>query len=178
MMRRDGFTVTEVLVAVTIVGILAAASVAFYATALQRERWDAARDILRTIYTGEQMYFNLTGARSFYPPTAGDIGTCPSVAVVVRQAGATSCLGVCAAGDTACKDAWRNNTYTDEPNTPGGSVTYRIETIPASVGPPPTPVRFVATAIYNVTPAVTITIDDTGQICPPGGPTSCSWARP
>ena len=64
-MRRGGFTLTEVLVAVTIVGILSAASVVYYGTTVQRARWDAARQVLQAIYDGEQVYFAINNTYAF-----------------------------------------------------------------------------------------------------------------
>lgn len=55
-MGRKGFTLTEVLMAVVVVGILASAAVANYRTAILRARFDAARVVLMQIYQGEQYY--------------------------------------------------------------------------------------------------------------------------
>ena len=52
MRWRTGYTLTELITAVAIIGILAAASVGYHVIAVQRERWDAARDLLLAIYTG------------------------------------------------------------------------------------------------------------------------------
>ena len=64
-MGNRGFTLTEVLVAVTIIGILSAASVVYYGTTVQRSRWDAAQQVLQTIYDGEQAYFALNNTYAF-----------------------------------------------------------------------------------------------------------------
>lgn len=58
-MNRRGFTLTEVLVAVTIVAILASASIVYYGRTVARSRWDAARSVLAQIYDAEQAFFVL-----------------------------------------------------------------------------------------------------------------------
>jgi prepilin-type N-terminal cleavage/methylation domain-containing protein len=60
-MERRAFTLIEVLIAITIVGIVSSIAVGQYGTAVARARWDAARDILLSIYSGEQTYNTLNG---------------------------------------------------------------------------------------------------------------------
>ncbi|MBI2104201.1 MAG: prepilin-type N-terminal cleavage/methylation domain-containing protein [Candidatus Omnitrophica bacterium] len=55
-MQKRGFTLLEVLVAVSIVAIIASVAIPQYTKAVQRSYWRTARDILQTIYSGEQVY--------------------------------------------------------------------------------------------------------------------------
>jgi type IV pilus assembly protein PilE len=52
-----GFTLMEILVTVTIIGVLAATAFPAYSKSVERAHWRAAQDTLMTIYTGEQVYF-------------------------------------------------------------------------------------------------------------------------
>ncbi len=60
-MKPGGFTLIEVLIAITIVGIMASVAVGQYGSAVQRARWDTTQNILFSIYAGEQSYFSLNG---------------------------------------------------------------------------------------------------------------------
>ena len=55
-MGGAGFTLSEVLIAVIVVGILAAAALPQFRKTVVRGYWNAAQDILQTIYSGEQVY--------------------------------------------------------------------------------------------------------------------------
>lgn len=55
-MRTRGFTLLETLIAVAVIAILVAIAIPQYAKAVQRSHWRTARDILQTIYAGEQVY--------------------------------------------------------------------------------------------------------------------------
>ena len=56
-MGRRGFTLTEVLVTVSIIGILAAIAIPNYSRAVERSYWRQAQDLLLTIYAGERSYY-------------------------------------------------------------------------------------------------------------------------
>ena len=56
-MHRRGFTMTEVLIAVAMVAILAAMAVPQFQRTTERSYWRSARNILETIYAGEQIYY-------------------------------------------------------------------------------------------------------------------------
>lgn len=147
---RAGFTLTEVLVAVTIVGILSAAAVANYGAAVGRARFDAARDVLLKIYDGEWKYNNtVANGLNFYPNPA-----------------ATLSLN-CTPGGTwvACNNPTRNNLFMDAPSTPSSAVSYQVQSVPGG---------FTATATYVGTGA-TQTIDQDKQFCGGG---ACTWVRP
>jgi type IV pilus assembly protein PilE len=55
--RRIGFTLTEVLITVTIIALLASMAVPQFQRTTERSYWRSARDILETAYAGEQIYF-------------------------------------------------------------------------------------------------------------------------
>ena len=54
---RRGMTLTELMITVVIIGILAGVAAPQYNAARQRSYWRAARDILLAIHAGEQIYF-------------------------------------------------------------------------------------------------------------------------
>ena len=165
-MKQRGYTLTELLATVTIMGFLASASLAFHQVGVQRERWDAARDVLRTIFTGEQMYFNLNAAVSYYPPPVATFN---------------NCWGLAGAALTTCRTNWRNNLYTDDPSVRAvGQVDFWVLTTAA-----PQSFRAVARRVTTLGPPVNgvcITIDALGTVssAPAPLPAGCSagWARP
>ena len=53
---RQGFTLMEMLVTASIVGILAATALPLYQRAVERGYWRSAQDILRVIHAGEQTH--------------------------------------------------------------------------------------------------------------------------
>ena len=63
MMKRTGFTLIEVLIAIAIVGIVASISIGQYGLTVQRARWDAAQNILLAVYAGEQTYYTLNSSQ-------------------------------------------------------------------------------------------------------------------
>ena len=66
---RQGFTLTEVLITVMIIAILAAVALPTYGRAVEQANWNQARDVLRAIYGGERTYFNVNS--TYIDPTAG-----------------------------------------------------------------------------------------------------------
>jgi len=60
-MRARGFTLLEVLIAVAVIAIVAAVALPQYGRAVQRSYWRTARDLLQTIYSGEQVYQTANG---------------------------------------------------------------------------------------------------------------------
>ena len=155
-MGRSGFTLTEILVSITLVGILAAAALVNYTKAIRRARWDIARQVLIQIYDGEMKYYNTVSGNTIFH-------------VSINTAGAP-CLG--GGGPGTCVDDWRDNLFMDNPNEAVGQpVTYSIGF---------TPTGFLALATFG--PAGSQTIDENRQLCPtpPGtapGP-GCLWTRP
>lgn len=125
-MGRHGFTLTEILIAIAIVGIVSSAAVVNYGVATQRSQFDAARAVLLTIYDGEWRYFNTV-----------------SFGTAFRSIGTP----VCAAGaaGAACRTDWRNNLGMDNPNMVAGqAVSYGV--VAGGVAPNFT---FTATATYG-----------------------------
>lgn len=59
MAHRRGFTLTEVLMTVVIIGILATMAIPQYNKTLEQTYWRQSRDILMTVYAGQQVYFTL-----------------------------------------------------------------------------------------------------------------------
>lgn len=64
-----GFTLMEVMITVAIVSILAAVAIPNYSRAVEQGRWSAARDVLRTIYAGEQVFFTVNNNAYLDNPT-------------------------------------------------------------------------------------------------------------
>ncbi len=103
-MVRRGFTLTEMLVTVAIIGIVGTVAVANYGVAVQRARWDAARAVLLKIYDGEQNYYANVADGRLFPATPVN-------------------------GASPLAD-WRNNLNMDIPNN--ATVTYTIAPVAAT----------------------------------------------
>ena len=69
-MNRKGLTLTEVMMTVVVIAILASAAIPQYQRTLHRGYWRTAQDLLMTIYAGEQVYFVIEDAY-FGPLAAG-----------------------------------------------------------------------------------------------------------
>lgn len=188
-MGRRGFTITEILIAVTLVGIVAGASVGYYATAVQRSRWDAARDVLLTIYTAEQAYFSLDADpdltdKRFVPGGPGQ----SNQGVRFWIPGGTRQLGNCAVltgfAFTNCVDAWRQFRV-DDPNASGTTVVYQVV---ATIGAPATFTAVAKLVPIPVTSGLAVlqagacmSIDQNRTInTAPAGIGTCAsgWSRP
>ena len=166
MRGHRGFTITEVLVAVTIVGVLSAAAVTNYFAAVGRTRWDASRQVLLKMYDGEWKFFGT-------PPPDGNGG------LSFASLPTTPCTGP--PGLVAfCQAVWRTLLGMDNPNLVGATVAYSVAAV---AGTPPT---FSVTASYDPDGAgpaiaVTQTIDQDRTLCPACPtclPVGCSWGRP
>ena len=59
---RSGFTLSEVLVTVIVIVILATIAIPSYTRTVERGYWRAAQDVLQTVYAGEQVYFTVNNA--------------------------------------------------------------------------------------------------------------------
>jgi len=60
-MTRRGYTLMEVLMALVIIGIIAAFALPQYTKTMEQTYWRQARDILMTIYWGEKYYALFNG---------------------------------------------------------------------------------------------------------------------
>ena len=69
--RGSAFTLTEVMVTVVIVGILASMAMVGYQRTIEGSYWRTARDILQTIYSGEIVYWT-TNSQYFAPAAPAD----------------------------------------------------------------------------------------------------------
>ena len=75
---RIGMTLMELLVAVSIVGIMASFAVPQYRRTIERSYWQSAQDLLYTIRAGEEVYWNQPGNATYInlttaAPNWGDI---------------------------------------------------------------------------------------------------------
>lgn len=61
-MNRQGFTLTELMMTVVIVGILATLALPSLTRPVEAGYWRSARDILITTYMGEKVYYHLNGS--------------------------------------------------------------------------------------------------------------------
>lgn len=165
---RAGMTLVEVLVMMTILGIITTAVVGNFTVAMQRQRWDAARDVLLTIAAGEAVYASLnTGT---YYPNAGMTlgGTCADIPLPPAPFTQNRCLSYCNPTTAACRAGWAA-VYMQDPNLadppPAPPVTrqvrYRVYTRAA-----PQSVR--AEAVLN---GLVLVVDENRSI-------SGTWTRP
>jgi prepilin-type N-terminal cleavage/methylation domain-containing protein len=101
-MRRNGFTLAELLVVVMILGVLAAVAMPSYRRMVERNYLRQAEDILLAIYAGERAYY-FSNNNNYYPVTVPadwkniyvedpNLGASPAVQFSV------SCAGPCTAG--------------------------------------------------------------------------------
>lgn len=72
--RESGFTLMEVLIAVTIIGISASLAIPTFQKTRQTAYWRSAQDILQTVYTGEQVRQARNGSYLDVSPGSGNWG--------------------------------------------------------------------------------------------------------
>jgi prepilin-type N-terminal cleavage/methylation domain-containing protein len=60
-MARRGYTLSELLIAVVIMGVMASVAVPTFTKSRERATANASRDMLLAIYTGEQVYASQNG---------------------------------------------------------------------------------------------------------------------
>ena len=58
-MPRRGMTLTELLMTVIVIAILASMALPQYRRTVERGYWRTSQDVLRTIYAGQQVYFTI-----------------------------------------------------------------------------------------------------------------------
>lgn len=162
MQGRLGFTITEVLVAVTIVGILASVAIGNYGTAVSRARWDTARATLNKIYQGERMYCSRA---------LNDGGSEGEQYLV---------LGAAPCATAACRAGWRALGL-ENPNEPNGGTLDPGETSYQTTSPggdkcddPVTPLTVTAT--FRTGSGTTTQFVDQDFVFCGGG--ACPWVRP
>ena len=71
-MSRRGVSLAELMMAVTIVAILASMALPQYRRTVERGYWNASQDILRTIYAGQQVFFSFNGQFLDAPASLAD----------------------------------------------------------------------------------------------------------
>ena len=59
--RPSGYTLSEVLITVAIIAIIASMAIPSFLRAVERGQWRGAQDVLLTIYAGEQVYEAVNG---------------------------------------------------------------------------------------------------------------------
>ena len=69
-----GFTLSELMVTVIIIGILSSIAVPSYVRTVERGRWRAVRDVLETIYAGETVYGTVNNSNYYSVSGGGDWG--------------------------------------------------------------------------------------------------------
>lgn len=72
MARRRGFTLTEVMMVIIIIGIMATMALPSYNKTVEREYFRGAQDMLQAIYAGEQVFFTVNNAYRAQPATLAE----------------------------------------------------------------------------------------------------------
>ena len=66
-MSRRGFSLMELMITVIVIAILAAVAIPQFQRAIEQGHFRAARDVLQTVYSGEQVY--RTSNNTYVDPT-------------------------------------------------------------------------------------------------------------
>ncbi len=73
VMRKQGFTLTEIMITVVVIGILASIAIPGYRRTVIRNKRQGAIDVLMTIYAGQQVFKALRGQAQV--PRSSGIGS-------------------------------------------------------------------------------------------------------
>lgn len=98
--KTNGFTLSEVMAAMTIIAIIATIAIPNYTKTMERTYWNSAQDVLRTIYNAEQVYKAQKGV------------FCTPMAPITPPPAAATCN-------------W-SDIYMDDPNTSMGSLSSAV----------------------------------------------------
>ena len=120
---RRAFTITEVLITVAMVGIIAAIAVPNYIKTVELGYWRSAQDILRTVYAGEQVYFTVNQKYVSTPGTLANWRAWLYMDNPNTGAGGTVTYGIAAAG------AGAGATFTATAKRVGGRCNGKAMTI-------------------------------------------------
>jgi len=133
-MRHRGYTLTEVLITITIIGIMASMALPAYDRSVEGTLFRSASDVLNTIHTGEMVYAAINKGAFFAPgdwsqifmddPNPADVSVTYTIALDVPAPGnfeatATRGGGGSCAGKTRTihKDRKLDGLWTGNPST-------------------------------------------------------------
>ena len=94
---KKGYTLTEVLLVVIIIAILAAIAIPGYSKMSRRQRCSEGRDALLSIYAGEKVFASVNNDAFFPVPAKG---------MTMQQ--------------------WNDNLYMDDPSPPDKAISYSV----------------------------------------------------
>jgi len=127
---KKGFTLPEVMVTAVVVAILASIAIPSYTKAIERGYLQEAKDLLLTIYYGEQAYFSAN--KTYHDPDAvggswrtifmenPNLGSSPPVGFTV-SATSTTFTATATRNGGPCPSGNRTLTVTAANRTPSGS---------------------------------------------------------